>query len=82
MISNEEKLLFCTIPRFEPSTKQLRRAIHTDSLGKWANADYLTKNPFIRVAHEEIPLLRILGYDNVDIPPNYRHLPVTLPELV
>ncbi|KAF5404270.1 Protein-tyrosine sulfotransferase [Paragonimus heterotremus] len=67
---------------FEPSTKQLRRAIHSDSLGKWAGADYLTKNPFMRVAHGEIPLLRILGYAKIGIPPNYRNLPVTLPELV
>ncbi|KAF7260794.1 hypothetical protein EG68_01708 [Paragonimus skrjabini miyazakii] len=66
---------------FEPSSKQLRRAIHSESLGKWANTDYLTKNPFMRVAHEKIPLLRVLGYANIGIPPNYHNLPVTLPEL-
>ncbi|KAF7260793.1 hypothetical protein EG68_01707 [Paragonimus skrjabini miyazakii] len=66
---------------FEPSTNQFRRAIHSESLGKWANTDYLTKNPFMRVAHEEIPLLRVLGYANIGIPPNYHNLPVTLPKL-
>ncbi|KAA3679125.1 protein-tyrosine sulfotransferase [Paragonimus westermani] len=66
---------------FEPSTKQLRQAIHTNSLGKWASTDYLAKNPFMRVAHEQIPLLRLLGYANAGIPPNYSKLPTTLPDL-
>ncbi|KAF8562392.1 hypothetical protein P879_12003 [Paragonimus westermani] len=81
MQSRSPDYTYVLTSKFEPSTNQLRRAIHSESLGKWANTDFLTKNTFMRVAHEEIPLLRVLGYSNTGIPPNYRKLPVTLPEL-
>ncbi|KAA3671173.1 protein-tyrosine sulfotransferase, partial [Paragonimus westermani] len=63
---------------FELSTNQLRLAIHSESLAKWADSDYLTENPFMRTAHREILLLRLLGYANIGIPRNYHNLPVTL----
>ncbi|CAH8492194.1 unnamed protein product [Heterobilharzia americana] len=60
--------------RFEASSEQIIKPIHTDSLDAWSKDDSAIPMKYINFMNKNSVLLNTLGYLTDTIPPNYEEL--------